>query len=213
MTQPPKQVKEEKDPALDVSLLERSQLRRHLRQQRGAIEVATKQAWDEAIAARLRAVLLEKRPNHLAVYWPIQSEPALLPCFADLHQQGIALALPIVVAKGQALKFVAWTPGQSMENDAYGIPMPLERETEITPDCILAPCVGFNKANYRLGYGGGFYDRTLALHPEAYSIGIAYELNQSSFALDQYDIALDLILTEASAYSQQDHIESQTRPD
>lgn len=201
MTQPPNQVKEEKHPRIEAKPLDRSTLRRQLRQQRGAIEVSTKQAWDKAIAARLRAVILQKRPACLAVYWPIQSEPALLDCFTKLHEDGISLALPIVVAKGQALKFVAWTPGQSMENDAYGIPMPVERETAIVPDCILAPCVGFNDANYRLGYGGGFYDRTLALYSQAYSIGIAYELCRAEFAPDQFDIALDLILTEVDTYA------------
>ncbi len=201
MTQPPNQVKEEKHSRIEASTLDRGTLRRQLRQQRSAIEVSTKQAWDQAIAAHLRTVILEKRPACLAVYWPIQSEPALLDCFAALHQQGISLALPIVVAKGKALKFVAWTPGENMENDDYGIPIPVEREIEIVPDCILAPCVGFNQANYRLGYGGGFYDRTLAIHPQAYSIGIAYELCHAGFGADEFDIALDLILTEVGTYT------------
>lgn len=200
MTQPPNQVKEEKHPPSDQSSPDRSRLRRELRQQRAAIEASNKLAWDEAIAARLRAEILERRPQCLAVYWPIQSEPSLMDCFVDLHQQGIALALPIVVAKGQALTFVAWTPGEAMENDAFGIPMPIKREAELVPDCVLAPCVGFNQANYRLGYGGGFYDRTLAIHTQAFSIGIAYELSRASFAADQYDIALDLIITETSVY-------------
>ncbi len=201
MTQPPNQVKEEKTLSHESNLLERSELRRQLRHQRSAIEVSTKQDWDKAIAARLSELVQEQRPSCLAMYWPIQSEPMLLDCFIQLHQSGIALALPIVLAKGQALKFVAWTPGQAMEKDAYGIPMPVEREAAIVPDMVLAPCVGFNQNNYRLGYGGGFYDRTLALYPQAFSIGIAYELSQATFMPDHYDIALNLILTESATYS------------
>lgn len=202
MTQPPNLVKEEKNQSAADAIIEKSNLRRQLRLRRAAIEGQQKQAWDQAIAAQLIEIVLKKQPSCLAVYWPIQSEPMLLDCFSNLHRLGISLALPIVIAKGQALKFVPWAPGQIMEKDSFGIPTPVARELEVAPDCILAPCVGFSTDNYRLGYGGGFYDRSLALHPKASSIGIAYELSRAAFTPDQYDISLDIIVTEGGTYGQ-----------
>lgn len=202
MTQPPNQVKEEKHFCEVEAQRHRQDLRRRLRQERGAIDAETKLQRDLSIAQRLQQLVLEQRPSCLAVYWPIQAEPDLLACFAELHEQGIALALPIVIAKAQPLAFVPWVPGQNMENDAYGIPMPTDREVQVYPDCILAPCVGFTNDRYRLGYGGGFYDRSLAQYPEAFSIGIAYQQSRVSFAPDPYDIPLRAIITESAFYAE-----------
>lgn len=201
MTQPSDQVKAQSEIGADEKPQNRRELRQFLKQQRTAISVEDKRQWDQTIARHLRSLVFDLKPETLAVFWPIQSEPDLLACFYELHQSGLRLALPIVLAKAQPLQFVAWQPGQAMEKDAYGIAMPVDRSREVVPDCIVAPCVGFNQQNFRLGYGGGFYDRTLAKYRNAHSIGVAYEISRAQFAADTYDIALHTIVTEAARYS------------
>ncbi|WMW81444.1 5-formyltetrahydrofolate cyclo-ligase [Undibacterium cyanobacteriorum] len=188
---------------IDEKTLARRELRKLLKQRRSAILPAAKSQWDSQIAHKLSSLIRECKPQCLAVYWPIQSEPNLIACFEQLHHAGIALALPIVVGPAQALKFVAWIPGQEMELDCFGIPMPKQREIALEPDYVLAPCVGFNPSLFRLGYGGGFYDRTFAQLSKAKRIGIAYELSHTEFEPDQFDLALDYILTETQLYAQQ----------
>lgn len=202
MTQAKEQVKVAISGNIDEKTLARRELRKLLKQRRSAILPADKSQWDSKIAQNLSCFIQEYQPQRLAVYWPIQSEPDLIACFEQLHHAGIALALPIVVGPAQALKFVAWVPGQEMELDSFGIPMPKQREDALEPDYVLAPCVGFNTSLFRLGYGGGFYDRTFAQLSKAKRIGIAYELSRTEFEPDQFDLALDYILTETQRYSQ-----------
>jgi len=83
-----------------------------------------------------------------------------------------------------------------LANDDYGIPLPAQREHFIVPEVLLIPCVGFTAHGYRLGYGGGYYDRTLALHTECRAIGIAYHSALSEFARGVHDIRMHEILTE-----------------
>jgi 5,10-methenyltetrahydrofolate synthetase len=85
-----------------------------------------------------------------------------------------------------------------MVKDAYGVMVPQDVSEIVTPDALLVPCVGFNAANYRLGYGGGFYDRTLAVSSRPLAVGIAYACCRAEFTGDVHDIALDDVITEAS---------------
>ena len=94
------------------------------------------------------------------------------------------------------LQFVAWQVGDEMVSDEYGIAVPLRREKILKPEAMLIPCVGFNARHFRLGYGGGFYDRSLAVAPQTWAIGVAYQCLQSEFSEGQHDIAMHLILTE-----------------
>lgn len=188
MTQPLNSVKEQ--------IPERPALRRELLKLRKTSSKEQRQHWDQDISQQVSALMRETRPHRLAVYWPIQAEPDLQLCYQELHQTGIELALPLVIAKGQALRFVKWAPGDAMDTDDFGIPIPRQRDTFVTPDVLLVPCVGFNQQHFRLGYGGGFYDRTLAELPHAKSIGIAYRLAACDFAPDVHDIALSMIVCE-----------------
>ncbi|MDE2430963.1 MAG: 5-formyltetrahydrofolate cyclo-ligase, partial [Burkholderiales bacterium] len=76
------------------------------------------------------------------------------------------------------------------------IPVPAQREHLLMPDALLIPCVGFNAGNFRLGYGGGYYDRTLALQPRPVALGVAYQCALADFRAAEHDIALDKIFTE-----------------
>ena len=188
MTQRPSSVNEQ--------MLTRHQLRQELLKNRRETAPEQRRAWDLRISEQVIHLLSQERPALVAVYWPIKAEPDLLECYQELRQLGMSLALPVVVGKQQALKFVPWLNDNEMELDDFGIPMPRDRTVSVTPDCMLIPCVGFNAQNFRLGYGGGFYDRSLALHKDCKTIGIAYQQAFCDFAADVHDIALQRIITE-----------------
>jgi 5-formyltetrahydrofolate cyclo-ligase len=192
MTQPPDSVKEQ----MPVTAPSRSQLRQHLRQLRRDIPLTSKQEWDLQITDTLRQRIHQLAPRLIGVYWPIQQEPDLQHCFRQLHNEGYQLALPIVVSKSEALKFVAWAPDDAMDQDDYGIPIPQQLEHTVVPELLIIPCVGFNQQCYRLGYGGGFYDRTLAALNAVNSIGVAYQLALTEFAPEKFDLPLGEIVTE-----------------
>lgn len=175
---------------------ERVQLRRQLLQARQATPLETRQGWDKLIEKQVYAQVRAMHSQRLAVYWPIKGEPDLQACYQALHKSGVQLALPLVVGKGQALRFVPWAPGDAMEPDDWGIPIPKQRDQTITVDTLLIPCVGFNAERFRLGYGGGYYDRSLAQMPQANTIGVAYQQAQINFSSERYDIAMHCIITE-----------------
>ncbi len=134
--------------------------------------------------------------RHLGVYWPIRQEPDLHACYAQLAQSGIELALPVVTADHQPLAFARWQPGEVMAQDRFGVALPKELQFLDRPPALLIPCVGFNQARFRLGYGGGFYDRTLAACPRPQTLGVAFACQASSFAAMAHDVALDAVATE-----------------
>ncbi len=175
---------------------ERPQLRRQLLQMRQETPLATRQAWDQRIAEQVYAQVLAMQSQRLAIFWPIKGEPNLQTCYQALHDDGVQLALPLVVGKGLPLRFVPWAPGDAMEPDDWGIPSPSQRDHDLAVDTLIIPCVGFNAERYRLGYGGGYYDRSLAQMPQANTIGVAYQQAQVSFAHENYDIAMQMIVTE-----------------
>lgn len=132
----------------------------------------------------------------LGVYWPLPGEPDVHAVYAALAARGVRLALPVVLKKHAALAFADWTPGEPMVTDAMGVAIPARLRIDACPPALLVPCPGFNAARFRLGYGGGFYDRTLALAPRPATLGIAYACLAVDFASDAHDIALDDIATE-----------------
>jgi 5-formyltetrahydrofolate cyclo-ligase len=119
--------------------------------------------YTEAIATQLEAFVLQSGVKVMAVYWPIHDEPMLLPLWGLLRKQGYELVLPKVVAKGEGLSFSIWHTDSTLVMNQWGI---AETTTSIKAlhdiELVVMPCVGFWASGYRLGYGGGFYDRTLA---------------------------------------------------
>ena len=106
-------------------------------------------------------------------------------------------ALPVVVAKSEPVEFWRWQPGAAMQRGFWNIPIPAERHA-VTPDALLIPLVGYDSAGFRLGYGGGYYDRTLAaLAPRPFCIGAGYDSAELATIHPQpHDIPMDLIVTE-----------------
>lgn len=173
----------------------RPELRKLLRKKRLDMTVDQKLALDTEIGRQLLAWCRQNKPASLGVYWPIQAEPDLRPQYQELQESGVDLALPLVTSKDRALSFLSWRAGDAMAVDSYGIAIPAHGRLVSQPQVLIIPCLGWNEANYRLGYGGGFYDRTLAARPRPTAIGIAYACSEAEFASEPYDIAMDFIIT------------------
>ena len=176
----------------------KADLRRQLLAARRGIAAATRADWDHAIGTQIVAWWHTRRVPVLGVYWPLRDEPDLHAAYAQLARLGVRLLLPVVVQKEAALEFAQWQIGEAMVKDAMGVAVPAELRMEPSPPALLVPCLGFNREGYRLGYGGGYYDRTLARAPRPQTVGIAYSCMTAEFASDAHDVALDHIITEAT---------------
>lgn len=150
----------------------------------------------------LRSWLLERTDLVIGAYWPIHGEFDPLPALNRWQELAPAgqtrhIALPVTHKETKQLTFHAWYPGCAMEKDAYGIPKPKDTQ-QLTPTLLLIPCLGYGPKGMRLGYGGGFYDRTLAaLSPQPYTVGLAYSIGFApDLTPESYDIPLMSILTE-----------------
>ncbi len=175
---------------------EKAVLRSTLLARRRTIDPAMRSAWDAAICAHVLAWWTDARAPLLGVYWPLRGEPDLHPVYAALAGRGVALALPVVQQADAPLAFTAWTPGEAMVKDGMGVAVPRQLRQVEQPPALLVPCLGFNGDGYRLGYGGGYYDRTLAAPQRPYTVGIAYTCLAAVFASAPHDVALDRIITE-----------------
>ena len=173
-----------------------------LRAARDALSVAKRQAVGTAIAARLAGFLRSRfgdlRGRVFSGYWPIKGEPDLRPLLADLHRAGVQVALPLVEVKAAPLVFRRWTPETRMVRGDWNIPVPPPEAPVVTPEMALAPLIGWTDEGYRLGYGGGYFDRTLAaLSPRPFTIGIGLAAARLPTIFPQpHDIPLDAIVTE-----------------
>ena len=174
---------------------QKATLRRELLANRHAISAEVRQANDAAICRHVLDWTETHPAGTLGVYWPIRGEPDLRDCYAALSARGVRLALPIVVDRNAPLRFIEWKPGDPMTKDAFGVAIPVSG-VEVQPDGLLIPCVGFNEGRFRLGYGGGFYDRTLACAQRPVTVGIGYECSRTRFEADAHDVPLDFVITE-----------------
>ena len=179
--------------------VDKAALRKALAAARSRLDPAHKACCDALIGARVQAWWRANGDlaDPLAVYWPLRGEPDLSHAYAELAALGVRLALPVVLARDAALGFAEWTPGEAMVKDSMGVAVPAALRMIARPPAMLVPCLGFNAQCYRLGYGGGYYDRTLAAPPRPLTAGVAYACQKAQFASAAHDVALDLIITEA----------------
>jgi len=187
--------------ALDVARWRKAE-RQRLRAERMALPVADRDAIGKALAGHLRKILNDcfggAQGLVFSAYWPIKGEPDLRPLMADLHDAGVAVALPLVETRAAPLTFRRWTPQTRMQRGDWNIPVPPPEAPRVIPQIALAPLVGWTEDAYRLGYGGGYFDRTLAaLSPRPFVIGIGFESARLQTIFPQpHDVPLDLIVTE-----------------
>jgi 5-formyltetrahydrofolate cyclo-ligase len=152
-----------------------------------------------AIASALTPLIPDAPGAIVSVYWPIKAEPDLRPWMQAMWGRGMRVALPVAIALGQPLMFREWRPNTRMARGLWNIPYPAEG-AEVAPTVVLAPVVGFDNDCFRLGYGGGFFDRTLARLPtKPLVIGVGHRDALIPTIYPQpHDIPMDWIVTGAS---------------
>jgi len=172
-------------------------LRKLLLKRRAEIEPGVRVSYDVALASRLQGVELLREARVLALYWPIRGEPDLRPLAAVWRAAGKSMALPVMDESKGGLTFCAWGDDGDLQMGPFGIPVPVKR-IPLAPDCLVIPCLGFCVAAgrpWRLGYGAGYYDRTLSRRPVP-CVGVAYdEAETDQMAPESWDAPLSALVT------------------
>lgn len=183
-------------------------LRRTLLERRMALSPDDYARLSAMLLAHLRAGFPQLAGMRVGFCWPIHKEPDLRPLLAAWSAQGepgFCALLPVVVEKNAPLSFRAWSPETLLVDDCYGIPTPAVGEF-LLPEALLLPVNAFDSAAYRLGYGGGYFDRTLvALSAQGVrplTIGLGFELARvDSIRPEPHDLPLDAVVTEAGVFT------------
>ena len=176
--------------------------RAELLAKRIAVPTPLRRQWNQIVTQQLATFFPTLRGMVVGGYWPFRGEfdPRFL--MRHLRRGGSRLALPVVVRKNTPLQFHEWWPGAPTVKAALGLPVPDGTEV-LAPQVLLIPPVGFDEHGYRLGYGSGYFDRTLAeMRPQPLKIGVAFEISRLPTIHPQaHDVAMDFIVTEAGVYS------------
>lgn len=175
----------------------RKELRRTLIDRRHAAGDEQRQGWSVDIRLALEAELFPPAGRVLGFCWPYQGEADVVPFVRRWIEQGGKAALPVVVRPREPMVFRQWTPTSAMAQGAYDIPIPVDTP-EVQPQVLLVPLTGFDAAGYRLGYGGGFFDRTVVeMNPRPLLVGVGFELSGvPSIHPQPHDIPMDIVVTE-----------------
>ena len=168
---------------------------------RRALDAITLGRWRVAIDQQLERGFADLHTGIVAFCWPIQNEYDARPLARRLRERGATTALPVVIAPRAPLAFREWHPGIELAMGALDIPYP-KAGPSVVPNTVLVPMNGFDREGYRLGYGAGFFDRTLAAFPaRPRTIGVTYELARMETIRPQpYDIPMDFVVTEQALY-------------
>ena len=186
----------------DAIRARKAQLREEAKARRAALP--RDQAEGVALAVRDRILAAGIVPEDATVsgFWPIGDEFDVRPTLEAFGARGHTLCLPVVVGKGRPLAFRTWKPGDPLEHAGFGLSVPRWDAPPAVPDFLLVPLLAFDRRGYRLGYGGGYFDRTLAaLDPAPLCIGVAFELARTETTHPQpHDQPMDWIVTEAGSF-------------
>jgi 5-formyltetrahydrofolate cyclo-ligase len=168
---------------------------------KGAFELREETRAVAAATAHLLAEIGPPEGRVIAGYLPIRTEIDPRPAMTALHQMGARIGVPVIAGAGLPLDFRLWVPDAPLIPGPFGAMIP-ESGDWITPDTLIVPLVGFDAACNRLGYGGGFYDRTLArlsASSPVRALGLAFAAQElPPLPVEPTDISLDAIVTEAS---------------
>ncbi|MCL1962005.1 MAG: 5-formyltetrahydrofolate cyclo-ligase [Desulfovibrionaceae bacterium] len=186
-----------------MSSFDKPTIRERLIRERLALQDRLARA--DALQRVMRIWLIGRPDTVIGAYWPIKGEFDPLPALHRWKEDGELMdeprrrriGLPVMDKADRTLRFHLWYPGCPMEDDAYRIPKPKDTEI-IAPTLLFVPCVGYGPGGYRLGYGGGFYDRTLAaLRPRPFTVGLGFTNGfVDDFEPDPHDQPLDAILND-----------------
>jgi 5-formyltetrahydrofolate cyclo-ligase len=179
----------------------RTALRREKIAARLALPAAAHRQSSARILENLARLLETRSTGTLAFCWPVRAEVDCRSLATQLGTAGWRLAMPVVEVPDAPMVFRCWSPVAAMTTDPHGIPVPATAASPL-PDVLLLPLVAFDTAGYRLGYGGGYFDRTLAAcNPRPLTIGVGFDLGAvASIHPEPHDVPLDLIITESGMF-------------
>ena len=174
----------------------RAQWRRDLRAARDALTDRTQR--EAGLLARIEQWLATARVSRLAFFWPTRAEPDLSALVARWLQADRSRIAALPVIEGELLRFAPWSPGAMLVSGPFDVQIP-NTEQRTDPELLLIPCVGIDRLRYRLGYGGGYYDRTLAsLSPRPITVGVGFDCARiESIDPKPHDLQLDVAMTES----------------
>jgi 5-formyltetrahydrofolate cyclo-ligase len=175
-------------------------LRRDALARRGRIEPAARTAFSRRLAEEGLRLARLWRPPIVSAFHPLRGEPDTLELLTAVAEDGFLTALPVIVGRGSSLIFRRWRPGEPTREAAMSIREPLEEAPVVDPDLLFVPLACFDRRGNRIGYGAGFYDRTLArlraLKP-IHAAGVAYGVGEiAAVPYETHDQPLDAIVTE-----------------
>lgn len=179
----------------------RKLVRNELLQRRTALPADARRALGERACSQLVQAVDLKAYKVIGFCWPIRGEFDVRGIAKQHLASGGQVALPVIVQESAPVEFWSWHPGIPMQTGVWNIPIPKEREL-LMPDVVIVPLVGFDPSGFRLGYGGGYFDRTLAAaQPRPYAIGLGYEDSALPTIYPQrHDIPMNLIVTDQTVH-------------
>lgn len=195
----------------DDILTSREDLRRTAIARREAMTATAREALTARLEVHLAKLLEALQPERLAFCWPFRGEPDLRHFMARwlAANPSRRAALPVVLDRHRAMVFRTWTPDTRLVPDRHGIPHP-PAGPELLPQVVLVPLNAFDAAGYRIGYGGGYFDRTLA-ETEMVAVGVGFEIGRVKSALPQeHDRPMQWLVTEAGAVATGDAVRRET---
>lgn len=180
---------------------DKAALRRRALAARAALGDAARAAAGAAVAGHGAALVARAKPSRVSLFFSVKGEIDVVPLMARLAAMGVPLCLPAIVRKAAPLVFRDWKPGEPLDDRPFGLKEPPPGAAEVVPDLLFVPLAAFDRAGGRVGYGGGFYDRTLAkLRGEgrrALAIGLAFAAQEvDAVPTAAHDAPLDGVLTE-----------------
>ncbi|MFV9474795.1 5-formyltetrahydrofolate cyclo-ligase [Advenella sp. RU8] len=189
------------------------EIRKSLTASRQALAASTRKQYSDQIRQHFMTWFRQFIQTHpqpscrIAGFWPIKEEPDLIPLLTELDQLGHEISLPCITALDSSLEFYRWTATTPLQPGKFNIPEPQLSEKSLPADIILVPTLGFTRDGHRIGYGKGYYDRTLAkLHEKGHAfikIGIAWDEGEITvpYLPEPHDIPLDHILTPSGLHT------------
>jgi 5-formyltetrahydrofolate cyclo-ligase len=177
-------------------------LRREAAERRRAAVQASPEA-GFAVRDRFLAALSPATGIAVSAYWPLDDEFDPRPLFLELHRRGHPIGLPVILGRGQPLMFRRWAPDVALVRGSFRVMTPPAESPEVIPQLLLVPLLAFDRAGYRLGYGGGFYDRTIAklrAGGTVLAVGVALAAQEvAAVPRDETDEPLDWVVTDREA--------------
>jgi len=181
----------------------KAELRARAKDVRAGLSASERELAGEQVAVAGAALVVEQGRKIVAGYYPINDELDSRPLMEGLSSQGLTLALPMTPPAPSPMRFLEWMPGDPLEEARFGVMTPPASSPELDPDIVLVPLLAFDGAGHRLGYGAGYYDRTLAAlrgRGRVTAIGLAFaEQEMAALPHDVRDQRLDWVVTQAGA--------------